>query len=222
VHRNNLILQLRRYKRQKPLVLDDDADAEEYVDGDYDHTHPASSSSWSRTAENLIEVLDSNVTVVYLDFVSDVEQMTELLNKSVTSSIKYTGHMKLDDRVLIDRRFLKGEAPVLVATEAYELGVDNHNITQVVRIGCPRNLGVLLQEFGRAGRKEGMVANVFLYFNECIDDKCLGLWVKEALDRANKEDEDAHAHEAKKCKMIQNYVECWRFIYTVYHVKCLS
>jgi len=145
--RNNLILQLRRYKRQKPLVLDDDddANAEEYVDGDYDHTLPASSSSWSRTAENLIEVLDSNVTVIYLDFVSDVEQMTELLNKSVTSAMKYTGHMKLDDRVLIERRFLKGEAPVLVATEAYELGVDNPNITQVVRIGCPRNIDAFIE-----------------------------------------------------------------------------
>jgi len=53
-------------------------------------------------------------------------------------------------------------------------------------------------------------------------EKRLGLWLKEALDRANKEDEDAHAHETKKCEMIQNYVECWRFIYSVYHGKCLS
>ena len=62
-----------------------------------------------------------------------------------------------------------------LSTEAYELGVDNPRVTQVVRVGCPRNLGVLLQEFGRAGRKEGMVANALLYFNEYIDDKRLGL-----------------------------------------------
>jgi len=164
-------------------------------------------------------VLDSTVTVVYLDFVSDVEQMTELLNKSKTSAMKYTGHMKFDDRVLVEKRFLKGDASVLVATESYELCVDNPRITQVVRIGCPRNLGVLLQEFGRAGRKEGMVANAFLYFNECVDDKRLGLWVKTALDHTvNGSDE---AHEAKKHEMIRNYVETWRFVYSVYHGKCL-
>jgi len=79
-------------------------------------------------------VLDSNVTVVYLDLVSDVEQMTELLNKSKTSAMKYTGHMKFDDRVLVEKRFLKGDASVLVATESYELSVDNPRITHVVRI----------------------------------------------------------------------------------------
>ena len=47
---------------------------------------------------------------------------------------------------------------MLVATESYELGVDNPNITQVIRIGCPRNLGVLLQELGRAGRKPNSTA----------------------------------------------------------------
>ena len=58
--------------------------------------------------------------------------------------MKYTGHMKFDDRVLVEKRSLKGDASVLVATESYKLGVDNPRITQVVRIGCPRNLGVLL------------------------------------------------------------------------------
>ena len=43
----------------------------------------------------------------------------------------------------------------------------------IVRVGCPRNLGILLQEFGRAGRKEGMVANGLLLFNEYIDDKAI-------------------------------------------------
>ena len=64
-----------------------------------------------------------------------------------------------------------------------------------------------------------MVANAFLYFNECVDDKRLGLWVKTALDHTvNGSDE---AHEAKKHEMIRNYVETWRFVYSVYHGKCL-
>ena len=90
--------------------------------------------------------------------------------------------MTVDDRKQVDRKFFRGEISVLVATESYELGVDNPNVSQVIRIGCPRNLGVLLQEMGRAGRRPGAKANGILLFNEYIDDKRLGLWLKSALD----------------------------------------
>ena len=128
-------------------------------------------SSWIWTTLSIANVTESQVTVVSLDFVGNVEQMTALLNNNKVKALKYTGKMALQDKVQAESKFLKGDASVLVATEAFELGVDNPKVTQVVRAGCPRNLGVLLQEFGWAGRKEGMVANALLYFNEYIDDK---------------------------------------------------
>jgi len=56
VHRNNLVLQLRRYKRQKPLVLDNDAEIDTMDDVEGDNNDPLSteSSSWSRTAEDIM------------------------------------------------------------------------------------------------------------------------------------------------------------------------
>ena len=66
--------------------------------------------------------------------------------------------MTLEDRTSAETKFSKGDIPILVATESFELGVDNPKVKQVIRIGAPRNLGVLLQEFGRAGRKAGTVA----------------------------------------------------------------
>ena len=63
---------------------------------------------------------------------------------------------------------------MLVARESYELGVDNPNVDQVIRMGCTRNLGVFLQEVGCAGRKLDCMAQGMLLFNEYIDDKHLG------------------------------------------------
>ena len=63
---------------------------------------------------------------------------------------------------------MQGKFSVLVATEVYELGVDNPNISQVIRIGCPHDLGVLMQELGR---KPNSTAVGFLLFNEVQDDK---------------------------------------------------
>lgn len=97
----------------------------------------------------------------------------------------------MEDRKQTDKKFLQGETSLLVATESYELGVNNPNINQVIRIGYPRNLGVLLQELGRAGRNTGSLAQALIYFNEVIDDKWLGLWLKSALDlRESNEDTD--------------------------------
>lgn len=41
-----------------------------------------------------------------------------------------------------------GELSILVATESFELDLDNPNINQVLHIGSPHNLGVLLREVG--------------------------------------------------------------------------
>ena len=86
--------------------------------------------------------------MVYLDFVNDVDEVTDILCQGGCKVGKYTGQMSIDDRQQADRKFLAGDLTVLIATESFELGVDNPNITQVIRIGCPRNLGVLLQELG--------------------------------------------------------------------------
>ena len=131
---------------------------------------------------------------------------------------KYTGKMSVEERKLADQKFLVGDLAVLVATESIELGVDNPNINQVVRIGCPRNLGVLLQEVGRAGRQKDSTANELLLCNEYIDDKHLGLWLKSALDCRDQPSSDL---EETKHEMITNYVKAWWFIYSLYHGKCL-
>ena len=217
VHRDNLVLQLKRYKRQRQLALEaDDTTVDECDEAGC--SYEPEQSSWLRTALSIADVTESQVTVVYLDFVRDVEQMTELLTNNKVKAIKYTGKMALQDKVQAESKFLKGDASVLVATEAFELGVDNPRVTQVVRVGCPRNLGVLLQEFGWAGRKEGMIANALLYFNEYIDDKHLGLWLKSSLDSAT----DDETHQIAKAEIISNYTNAWKFIYSVYHGKCLT
>ena len=97
-----------------------------------------------------------------------------------------------------------------MAIDSYELGVD-------IQIDSPCNLGVLLQELGKAGRKPGSVAKGLLLFNEVIDDKRLGLWLKSAL-----ESKEANASvDRVKSEMIHTYVQTW-IIYSLYHGKCLA
>lgn len=105
-----------------------------------------------------------------------------------------------------------------MATESYELGVDNPDINQIIRIGCPRNLGVFLQEVGRVGRKPDSTANGMLLFNECVDDKWLGQWLKTSLKLSITDPKV----EAVKTEILFTYTQAWRYIYSIYDGKCLS
>ena len=166
----------------------------------------AMKSSWQLLFSTITR--HSILAILYLDFVKDVEEVVEILRKDGIKAGKYTGQMTVEDRKQSEKLFLQGDISVLVATESYELGVDNPNINQVIRIGCPRNLGVLLQELGRAGRKPGSVATGLLLFNEVIDDKRLGLWLKSAL-----ESKEANAAvDRVKSEMIRTYIQTWKFI----------
>ena len=113
--------------------------------------------------------------------------------------------------------FQQGETSVLVATESYKLGVDNPNVNQVIRIGCPRNLGVFLQEIGHAGRKPDYTAQGMLLFNEYVDDKCLGQWLKAALGSSAKDPKV----KAVKLEISFTYTQAWRFVYSICNGKCL-
>ena len=229
VHRQNLQLRIQRYKRRKQqnfedgMVLDDDdSDKENEPDSsipaDNAFTFSSGSSMWVDSINKIKPLFKDHSTVLYLDFVKDVEEVTNILSQGHTKVGKYTGQMTVDDQKVADKGFLHGETSILVATESFELGVDNPNISQVIRIGCPRNLGVFLQEIGRAGRKPDSIAQGMLLFNEYIDDKRLGQWLKSALDLTV---EDT-AVEAVKSRILGTYSQAWRFIYSVYDGKCLS
>ena len=143
-HRNNLKLTLRQYRRGKAYTFED----EDTHASDGECADLITVSLWKSTLDSVKPFIKDHSVVIYLDFVKDVEEATELLRKENFVVDKYTGQMSVWDREKVDRKFSQGEISLLVATESYELGVDNPNISKVLRIGCPRNLGVLLQEVG--------------------------------------------------------------------------
>ena len=56
-----------------------------------------------------------------------------------------------------------------------------------------------------------------LLFNEYIDDKRLGQWLKAALDSSGADPKV----EAVKSEILFTYTQAWRFVYSIYNGKCL-
>ena len=54
--------------------------------------------SWASTVHRLQHITEDHCTVVYVDFVRDVEQVVELFCNSGTKAAKHMGQMTIDDR----------------------------------------------------------------------------------------------------------------------------
>jgi ATP-dependent DNA helicase RecQ len=76
--------------------------------------------------------------------------------------LAYHAGLGRDERAAVQRRFMAGEAPVVVATNAFGMGVDKADVRTVVHQTVPGSLEAYYQEAGRAGR-DGAPARCLLF-----------------------------------------------------------
>lgn len=93
-----------------------------------------------------------------------VERVRGLLAENGIKALAYSGGMADDERSRVQEAFMRGEAPVVVATNAFGMGVDRQDIRFVIHWDVPGSLEAYYQEVGRAGR-DGHYAWCELLFN---------------------------------------------------------
>jgi ATP-dependent DNA helicase RecQ len=78
-------------------------------------------------------------------------------------AVCYHGAMKAEERNRAQEKFMSGDAEVIVATNAFGMGVDKSDIRFVYHYQIPESLDAYYQEIGRAGR-DGEKAEATLFF----------------------------------------------------------
>ena len=102
----------------------------------------------------LLEVLgkEQGSGIIYASTVKGVCELAEFLAEQGFSVAPYHGRLKASLRADTQDRFMKGEVPLLVATNAFGLGIDKPDIRFVIHANLPGSIEAFYQEFGRAGR----------------------------------------------------------------------
>ncbi len=156
--RENLYYSVERIRRKDDFVL-------EYI-----HNHPQESG------------------IIYCATRKNVDKLFELLFKSDIAVTRYHAGLDNETRKKNQEDFIYDRAPIVVATNAFGMGIDKSNVRYVIHYNMPQSMENYYQEAGRAGR-DGEAAQCILLFSE--QDMVINRFLLEQKDFSEMDIEDA-------------------------------
>lgn len=105
-------------------------------------------------------------TIIYVSRTRKAYLLAERLTQDGFNAKPYHGKMEVKEKTANQNAFISGEVSIMVATSAFGMGVDKKDVGMVIHYEISDSLENYIQEAGRAGRDENIVADCFVLFNE--------------------------------------------------------
>ena len=110
--------------------------------------------------------------IIYVRNRKKTEDLASFLKKNKISSLAYHAGLKFEDRQNIQDQWLENKIQVIVATNAFGMGIDKPDVKFVVHLDLPESLEAYFQEAGRAGR-DGKFAYSTIFYTKADQQRLL-------------------------------------------------
>ena len=102
--------------------------------------------------------------IVYCATRKNTEAVCAYLQQKGLGAVRYHAGLSDEERKANQEAFVYDRAPIMVATNAFGMGIDKSNVSYVIHYNMPQSLEAYYQEAGRAGR-DGSAADCILLFS---------------------------------------------------------
>jgi ATP-dependent DNA helicase RecQ len=127
--------------------------------------------------QHLLAYLDDGAAIVYVGTRRDAEEVAEFVRTVCgVEAQHYHAGLDTETRTRVQEGFLAGSLPIVVATNAFGMGIDRPDVRLVTHYTLPGTLEAYYQEAGRAGR-DGQAAHAVLLY--APQDRALQEWFIE-------------------------------------------